>query len=149
MRRKGFLVGTGQTDLPDGNCSALTFNKCHLERWQTFLEGLDGLALDHLVNRLPPEQIQDALAWLGRELHRMGYEVTVCPDGLTAVAALEINTYDCLLVEDATLGEVGVDHVLRRGRVRDDPVVDVAAHAGAAKGLVVARYAADDGAIDG
>ena len=27
---------------------------------------------------------------LGRELQRMGYEVTVCPDGLTAVAALAI-----------------------------------------------------------
>ncbi len=29
----------------------------------------------------------------------MGHEVTVCPDGLTAVAALERNTYDCILVD--------------------------------------------------
>jgi two-component system NtrC family response regulator len=33
------------------------------------------------------------------ELPRMGHEVTVCPDGLTAVAALERNTYDCVLVD--------------------------------------------------
>jgi len=33
------------------------------------------------------------------ELPRMGHEVTVCPDGLTAVAALERNTYDCILVD--------------------------------------------------
>ena len=33
------------------------------------------------------------------ELPRMGHEVTVCPDGLTAAAALERNTYDCILVD--------------------------------------------------
>ena len=33
------------------------------------------------------------------ELPRMGHEVTVCPDGTTAVAALERNTYDCLLLD--------------------------------------------------
>jgi len=33
------------------------------------------------------------------ELPRLGHRVTVCPDGLTAVAALEKNTYDCILVD--------------------------------------------------
>jgi DNA-binding NtrC family response regulator len=33
------------------------------------------------------------------ELPRMGHEVTVCPDGHTAVAALEKNTYDCIIVD--------------------------------------------------
>jgi DNA-binding NtrC family response regulator len=33
------------------------------------------------------------------ELPRMGHQVTVCPDGPTAIAALEVNTYDCLLVD--------------------------------------------------
>ena len=33
------------------------------------------------------------------ELPRMGHEVTVCPDGPTAVAALDRNTYDCILVD--------------------------------------------------
>jgi DNA-binding NtrC family response regulator len=46
------------------------------------------------------------------ELDRMGHEATVCPDGLTAVAALERNTYDyltkpCKLVEiEALLNRV-------------------------------------------
>src|SRR6188472_4187747 len=33
------------------------------------------------------------------ELPRMGHEVAVCPDGATAVAALEKNTYECLIVD--------------------------------------------------
>jgi two-component system NtrC family response regulator len=39
----------------------------------------------------------------------MGHEVTVCPDGLTAVAALERNTYDCLLVDLDMPGLGGID----------------------------------------
>jgi two-component system NtrC family response regulator len=39
----------------------------------------------------------------------MGHEVTVCPDGLTAVAALERNTYDCLLVDLDMPGMNGID----------------------------------------
>ena len=33
------------------------------------------------------------------ELPRLGHTVTVCPDGMTAVAALEKNTYDCIIVD--------------------------------------------------
>jgi two-component system NtrC family response regulator len=33
------------------------------------------------------------------ELARMGHEATICPDGATAIAALEMNTYDCILVD--------------------------------------------------
>ena len=33
------------------------------------------------------------------ELPRLGHEVTVCPDGYTAIAALELNRYDCLIVD--------------------------------------------------
>ena len=33
------------------------------------------------------------------EIPRMGHEVTVCPDGATAVAALQRNTYDCIIVD--------------------------------------------------
>ena len=33
------------------------------------------------------------------ELPRLGHRVTVCPDGTTAVAALDKNTYDCILVD--------------------------------------------------
>ncbi len=42
------------------------------------------------------------------ELDRMGHEVTVCPDGLTAVAALERNTYDCIIVDLDMPGLTGV-----------------------------------------
>ena len=45
---------------------------------------------------------------MSAELPRMGHEVTVCPDGLTAVAALERNTYDCLLID---LNMPGIDGI--------------------------------------
>jgi two-component system NtrC family response regulator len=43
------------------------------------------------------------------ELPRMGHEVTVCPDGLTAVAALKRNAYDCLLVDLDMPGLGGIE----------------------------------------
>ncbi len=43
------------------------------------------------------------------ELPRMGHEVTVCPDGLTAVAALEKNKYDCILVDLDMPGLNGIE----------------------------------------
>ena len=39
----------------------------------------------------------------------MGYEITVCPDGMTAVAALERNAFDCLLVDLDMPGLGGID----------------------------------------
>ncbi|HEX5443213.1 MAG TPA: sigma-54 dependent transcriptional regulator [Pirellulales bacterium] len=38
-------------------------------------------------------------ALMSLELPRMGHEVTVCPDGAVAAAALDRNTYDCILVD--------------------------------------------------
>jgi two-component system NtrC family response regulator len=43
------------------------------------------------------------------ELVRMGHDVTVCPDGLTAVAALERNSYDCILVDLDMPGLGGIE----------------------------------------
>ena len=43
------------------------------------------------------------------ELPRLGHTVTVCPDGLTAVAALEKNTYDCILVDLDMPGKDGIE----------------------------------------
>jgi len=43
------------------------------------------------------------------ELPRMGHEVTVCPDGNTAVAALQRNTYDCVLVDLDMPGPGGIE----------------------------------------
>jgi len=43
------------------------------------------------------------------ELPRMGHRVTVCPDGTTAIAALEKEDFDCLLVDLDMPGKSGID----------------------------------------
>jgi len=47
------------------------------------------------------------------ELPRMGHEVTVCPDGLTAVAALKRNSYDCILVDLDMPGISGMEVIAK------------------------------------
>src|ERR1700759_1576140 len=47
------------------------------------------------------------------ELPRMGHEVTVCPDGLTAAAALERNSYDCILVDLVMPGLSGIEVIAK------------------------------------
>ena len=47
------------------------------------------------------------------ELPRLGHRVTVCPDGLTAVAALELNTYDCIIVDLDMPGLDGIGVIAR------------------------------------
>jgi two-component system NtrC family response regulator len=54
------------------------------------------------------------------ELPRMGHEVTVCPDGLTAVAALERNTYDCILVDLDMPGVGGIDVIAKAKQLAPD-----------------------------
>ena len=54
--------------------------------------------------------IQDVMS---QDLPRMGHEVTVCPDGLTAVAALDHNTYDCLIVDLDMPGLNGIEVLTR------------------------------------
>jgi DNA-binding NtrC family response regulator len=56
------------------------------------------------------------------ELPALGYEVTVCPDGLTSVAALEKNSYDCLLVDLDMPGLSGIEVISRAKQL--DPDVD-------------------------
>jgi CheY-like chemotaxis protein len=55
------------------------------------------------------------------ELPRMGHEVTVCPDGLTAVAALERNTYDCILVDLDMPGMNGIEVIAKAKELRPTP----------------------------
>ena len=55
-------------------------------------------------------QLQELIS---AELPRMGHEVTVCPDGLTAVAALERNTYDCILVDLDMPGMTGIEVIAK------------------------------------
>ncbi len=47
------------------------------------------------------------------ELPRMGHEVTVCPDGITAVAALKRNSYDCILVDLDMPGMNGIEVIAK------------------------------------
>jgi two-component system NtrC family response regulator len=47
------------------------------------------------------------------ELPRMGHDVTVCPDGVSAVAALERQSYDCLLVDLDMPGLSGIDVIAK------------------------------------
>lgn len=56
------------------------------------------------------------------ELPRMGHEVTVCPDGMTAFAALDMNAYDCLIVDLDMPGRTGIQVVTRAKEL--DPDVD-------------------------
>ncbi|MCA9257806.1 MAG: sigma-54-dependent Fis family transcriptional regulator, partial [Planctomycetales bacterium] len=50
------------------------------------------------------------------ELPRLGHRVTVCPDGITAVAAIEKNTYDCIIVD---LDMPGLDGIGVIGRCKE------------------------------
>ena len=47
------------------------------------------------------------------ELPRMGHEVTVCPDGITAVAAIKRNSYDCILVDLDMPGLSGIEVIAK------------------------------------
>ena len=47
------------------------------------------------------------------EIPRMGHRVTVCPDGITAAAALEKDTFDCLLVDLDMPGLNGIDVIAK------------------------------------
>ncbi len=43
------------------------------------------------------------------EIPRIGHEVTVCPDGFTAIAALQKNIYDCMIVDLDMPGMNGIE----------------------------------------
>ncbi len=50
----------------------------------------------------------------------MGHDVTVCPDGATAVAALQRNTYDCILVDLDMPGPGGIEVIARAKQLSPD-----------------------------
>ena len=54
------------------------------------------------------------------ELPRMGHEATICPDGFTAVAALERNTYDCILVDLNMPGMNGIAVIAKAKELSPD-----------------------------
>ncbi|MHB8902542.1 MAG: sigma-54-dependent transcriptional regulator [Thermoguttaceae bacterium] len=54
------------------------------------------------------------------ELPRMGHEVTVCPDGDKAAAALDRNTYDCILVDLDMPGLNGIEVIAKAKEMSPD-----------------------------
>jgi two-component system NtrC family response regulator len=54
------------------------------------------------------------------ELPRMGHEVTVCPDGHTAAAALDLNTYDCMIVDLDMPGLNGIEVITHAKKLAPD-----------------------------
>lgn len=54
------------------------------------------------------------------ELPRMGYSVTVCPDGLTAIAAIEREPFDCLIVDIDMPGKNGIEVIQRAREIRPE-----------------------------
>jgi len=54
------------------------------------------------------------------ELPRLGHEATVCPDGRTAIAALDRTAYDCVLVDLDMPGVGGLDVISRVREVAPD-----------------------------
>ncbi len=60
------------------------------------------------------ESLQDLMSM---ELPRMGHSVTVCPDGHSAIAALDRGTFDCLLVDLDMPGLSGIE-VIRHVKER-------------------------------
>jgi two-component system NtrC family response regulator len=54
------------------------------------------------------------------EIPRMGHRVTVCPDGLTAAAALEKDNFDCLLVDLDMPGLNGIEVIAKAKELSPD-----------------------------
>lgn len=54
------------------------------------------------------------------EIPRMGHRVTVCPDGLTAAAALEKDNFDCLLVDLDMPGLNGIQVIAKAKELAPD-----------------------------
>ena len=54
------------------------------------------------------------------ELPRLGHETTVCPDGRTALAALDRTAYDCVIVDLDMPGVGGLDVIARVREVAPD-----------------------------
>jgi DNA-binding NtrC family response regulator len=79
------------------------------------------------------------------ELPRMGHEVTVCPDGATAVAALERNRYDCLLVDLDMPGYNGIEVIAKARQLSPDAEAVVLTGKSSLQSAVAAlRYGAFD-----
>ena len=79
-------------------------------------------------NQSPREQLSVLFAddethlqeLMAAELPRMGHRVTVCPDGATAVAALDKDVFDCLIVDLDMPGMNGIQVIEQLKKVSPD-----------------------------
>ncbi|MGB7343697.1 MAG: sigma-54 dependent transcriptional regulator [Pirellulaceae bacterium] len=55
-----------------------------------------------------------------KSLEKMGHSVVVCPDGLTAVAALEKEPFDCLITDIDMPGMTGIEVIERARELRPE-----------------------------
>ena len=55
-----------------------------------------------------------------KNLQRMGHSVVVCPDGFTAVAALEKEPFDCLIVDIDMPGMTGIEVIEKAREIRPE-----------------------------
>jgi DNA-binding NtrC family response regulator len=79
------------------------------------------------------------------ELPRMGHRVTVCPDGITAVAALEENNYDCIVVDLDMPGLGGIDVIAKAKETSPDTEAVVLTGKSSTESAIAAlRYGAFD-----
>jgi len=68
---------------------------------------VSGLALLFADDERPLQELMKL------EIPRMGHRVTVCPDGMTAVEALQKNNYDCILVDLDMPGLNGIEVIAK------------------------------------
>lgn len=79
------------------------------------------------------------------ELPRMGHRVTVCPDGLTAVAALEQNNYDCIVVDLDMPGLNGIEVIAKaKESAPDTEAVVLTGKSSTESAIAALRYGAFD-----
>ena len=71
----------------------------------------------HILFADDERNLQDLMK---RNLEKMGHSVVVCPDGLTAVAALEKEPFDCLIVDIDMPGMNGIGVIERARELRPD-----------------------------
>ncbi|MBC8353201.1 MAG: sigma-54-dependent Fis family transcriptional regulator [Planctomycetes bacterium] len=84
------------------------------------LNSKDDIKLRSQLKVLFADDEEDLQELVKDEFPRMGHEVTVCPDGLTAAAALEKNTYDCILVDLDMPGMSGIEVIARAKELSPD-----------------------------
>lgn len=79
------------------------------------------------------------------ELPRMGHRVTVCPDGTTAVAALDKTSYDCVIVDLDMPGFNGIEVIARLKQVSPETEAVVLTGKSTTESAIAAlRYGAFD-----